>query len=232
MASSKQVKEFINKIAPVVQKYAKQYGYKVCSPIIAQACIESGYGLSSLSAKYYNYFGLKCGSSWRGKSVNLQTKEEYKAGTITTIRDNFRVYDSMDAGVKGYFDFISTNRYKNLKTATTPKQYLEYIKADGYATSSSYVADNMAIVTKYKLTQYDKDSNNTKDNSNYYAKYTGRSMELDKILKAIGVPAKYYGTYNKRKPIAKANGIDNYTGSYNQNIKLIDLAKKGKLKRV
>ena len=232
MASSKQVKEFINKIAPVIQKYAKQYGYKVCSPIIAQACMESGYGLSSLAYKYNNYFGLKCGSSWRGKSVNLQTKEEYKAGTITTIRDNFRVYDSMDAGVKGYFDFISTNRYKNLKTATTPKQYLEYIKADGYATSSSYVADNMAIVTKYKLTQYDKDSNNTKDNSNYYSKYTGRSMELDKILKAIGVPAKYYGTYNKRKAIAKANGIDNYTGSYSQNIKLIDLAKKGKLKKV
>ena len=90
----------------------------------------------------------------------------------------------------------------------------------------------MAIVSKYKLTQYDKATTNTKDNSNYYSKYTGRSMELDKILKAIGVPAKYYGTYNKRKPIAKANGIDNYTGSYSQNIKLIDLAKKGKLKKV
>ena len=74
MASSKQVKDFISKIAPVVQKYAKQYGYKVCSPIIAQACLESGYGLSSLASKYNNYFGLKCGSSWRGKSVNLQTK--------------------------------------------------------------------------------------------------------------------------------------------------------------
>lgn len=231
MASSKQVKDFISKIAPVVQKYAKQYGYNICSPIIAQACIESGYGLSSLSAKYYNYFGLKCGSSWRGKSVNLTTKEEYKAGTITTIKDNFRVYDSMDAGVKGYFDFISTNRYKNLKTATTPKQYLEYIKADGYATSYTYVADTMAIVNKYKLTQYDK-TTNTKEDSKYYAKYTGRSMELDKILKAIKVPAKYYGNYNKRKPIAKANGIDNYTGSYSQNIKLIDLAKKGKLKKV
>lgn len=231
MASSKQVKDFISKIAPVVQKYAKQYGYKVCSPIIAQACIESGYGLSSLSAKYYNYFGLKCGSSWRGKSVNLKTKEEYKAGTITTIRDNFRVYDSMDAGVKGYFDFISTNRYKNLKTATTPKLYLEYIKADGYATSSTYVSDTMAIVTKYNLTKYDKVTD-TKEDSKYYDKYTGRSMEIDKVLKAIKVPAKYYGNYNKRKLIAKANGIDNYTGSYSQNIKLIDLAKKGKLKKV
>lgn len=230
MATSKQIKVFINKIAPIVQKYAKQYGYKLSSPIIAQACLESGYGLSSLASKYNNYFGLKCGSSWRGKSVNLQTKEEYKAGTYTTIIDNFRVYDNMDAGVKGYFDFISTNRYKNLKTATTPKQYLEYIKADGYATSSSYVANTMDIVTKYNLTKYD--STKTTTNNKYYDKYAGRSMEIDKVLKAIGVPAKYYGNYTKRKPIAIANGIKDYVGSYHQNIKLINLAKNGKLIRV
>ena len=230
MATSKQIKAFINNIAPIVQKYAKQYGYKLSCPIIAQACIESGYGLSSLASKYNNYFGLKCGSSWRGKSVNLQTKEEYKAGTYTTIIDNFRVYDNMDAGVKGYFDFISTNRYKNLKTATTPKQYLEYIKADGYATSSSYVAKTMDIVIKYNLTKYD--STKTTTNNKYYDKYTGRSMEIDKVLKAIGVPAKYYGNYSKRKPVAKANGIKDYVGSYHQNIKLIDLAKSGKLIRV
>lgn len=230
MATSKQIKAFINNIAPIVQKYAKQYGYKLSSPIIAQACIESGYGLSSLASKYNNYFGLKCGSSWRGKSVNLQTKEEYKAGTYTTIIDNFRVYDNMDAGVKGYFDFISTNRYKNLKTATTPKQYLEYIRADGYATSSSYVANTMDIVIKYNLTKYD--STKTTTNNKYYDKYTGRSMEIDKVLKAIGVPAKYYGNYSKRKPVAKANGIKDYVGSYHQNIKLIDLAKSGKLIRV
>ena len=234
MASNKQIKDFISKIAPVIQKYSKKYGYKVCSPIIAQACLESGYGLSSLSAKYHNYFGLKCGSYWRGKSVNLSTKEEYKAGTLTTIRDNFRVYDSMDEGVKGYFEFISTARYSNLKTASTPREYLERIKADGYATSSTYVSSNMSLVTKYNLTKYDKTAttNNTETASKYYKKYTGRSMQIDKILKAIGVPAKYYGTYIKRKPVAKANGIDKYTGTYSENVKLIDLAKKGKLKKV
>lgn len=241
MATAKQVKEFIEEIAPIIQKYAKKYGYKVCSPIIAQACLESAYGTSSLAYKYHNYFGLKCGSYWRGKSVNLQTKEEYTAGTLTTIRDNFRVYDSMDAGVKGYFEFIATTRYKNLKTATTPKQYLELIKADGYATSSTYVNNNMSLVSKYNLTKYDKEKkeSGTKDNSDtttattkYYKKYTGRSMEIDKVFKAVGVPAKYFGNYTKRKTVAKKNNISNYVGSYEQNIKLINLAKNGKLKKV
>lgn len=156
MATEQQVREFINKVAPLVQKYAKEYGYKVASPIIAQACLESGYGLSSLSSVYNNHFGMKCGSAWQGKSVNMATKEEYQAGVITNIRDNFRVYDTFEAGVKGYFDFISTTRYANLKNADSAETYLATIKADGYATSNSYVANNMAIVLKYNLTEYDK----------------------------------------------------------------------------
>ena len=155
MATAAQAKQFIKEIAPIIQKYAKQYGYKVASPIIAQACIESAFGTSSLAYKYHNYHGMKCGSSWKGKSVNLSTKEEYTTGTLTSIKANFRVYDSMDEGVKGYFEFISAKRYSNLKGATTAKQFLELIKADGYATSSTYVNTNMSCINKYELTKYD-----------------------------------------------------------------------------
>lgn len=155
MATAAQAKQFIKEIAPIIQRYAKQYGYKVASPIIAQACIESAFGTSSLGFRYHNYFGMKCGSSWKGKSVNLATKEEYKPGTLTSIKANFRAYDSMDEGVNGYFVFISSKRYSNLKEATTPKEYLEMIKADGYATSSAYVNTNMSCISKYELTKYD-----------------------------------------------------------------------------
>ncbi len=156
MATPQEVEAFVNKIGPLIQAEAKARGYKVVSPIIAQACCESAFGLSSLGYKYNNYFGMKCGSSWKGKSVNLKTKEEYTAGVLTTIRDNFRVYDSMEEGVVGYFNFISTKRYANLKDAVNPRQYLEFIKADGYATSSSYVATNMNIINKYNLTRFDE----------------------------------------------------------------------------
>ena len=148
-------KEFIEKIAKCVKKYAYVYGIEVHSPIIAQAILESGWGKSRLASKYHNYFGLKCGSAWKGKSVNMATKEEYKVGTLTNIRDNFRVYDSMDAGVKGYFDFINTKRYANLKGVKSPKEYIKRIKADGYATSSRYVDNVMRVIRDNNLTRFD-----------------------------------------------------------------------------
>ena len=155
MASNAQCKKFIAEIAPIIQSVAKERGYNICSPVIAQACIESAYGTSSLGYKYHNYFGMKCGKNWKGASVNLSTKEEYTVGTLTTIKDNFRVYNNMPDGIRGYFDFISSTRYANLKSAITPKQYLERIKADGYATSSTYVNTNMNCINKWELTRYD-----------------------------------------------------------------------------
>ena len=155
MASSAQAKQFIEIIAPIIQEEAKKRGYLVCSPIIAQACIESGFNTSLLSKKFFNFFGMKCGSSWKGKSVNMKTKEEYSVGTLTTIRDNFRAYDSIEEGVCGYFDFISTKRYANLKTASTPEEYLTRIKNDGYATSSRYIQTNMDCIKKYSLDKWD-----------------------------------------------------------------------------
>lgn len=148
--------EFVEQIAEYVKKYASKYGIKVHSPIIAQAILESGWGKSVLASKYHNYFGLKCGSSWSGKSVNMTTKEEYKVGTLTNIRDNFRVYDSMEAGVKGYFVFINKKRYANLKGVTDPEIYVKNIKADGYATSSTYVANIMKVIRDNNLTRFDE----------------------------------------------------------------------------
>lgn len=154
MPSSAQQKEFINNIGYIIQEEARANGYKVCSPIIAQACLESNYGVSQLSARWFNFFGLKCGSAWRGPSVNLATKEEYNS-QLVNIRDNFRAFSSLEEGVKGYFSFISTKRYANLKTASSPKQYLEFIKSDGFATSSSYVASCMAVISRHDLERFD-----------------------------------------------------------------------------
>lgn len=156
MATFAQIMTFIKMIAPVIIAECAVRGYKYPSAIIAQACIESAYGTSSLGYKYHNYFGMKCGSSWKGKSVNLATKEEYSVGTLTAIRDNFRVYDSVEEGVRGYFEFISTKRYENLKQAASPRHYVELLKQDGYATSSTYVTTVNSVIIKYNLNQYDE----------------------------------------------------------------------------
>ena len=171
MATAKQVKHFIETISPYIVAYAKKYGYRFASPIIAMACLESAYGTSGL-AKYNNFFGMKCGSTWKGASVNMATKEEYTVGTLTDIRANFRAYSDMEAGVKGFFDFISAKRYANLKTATSPREFLEMIKADGYATSSTYVTSNMAVIEKMNLTAWDSYSPKDASTSIRYATVT------------------------------------------------------------
>ena len=188
---------FIQKVAEKVSKYAPLYGITVHSPIIAQAIIESGWGKSGLASKYHNYFGLKCGSSWKGKSVNMSTKEEYKVGTITNIRDNFRVFDDFDDGIRGYFEFINTSRYANLKGVKNPEEYVRRLKADGYATSSTYVNNIMRVIRDNKLTRFDGNG----DGDVKKEELTGKALSGKEIIDILArrVVAGDYGTGADRK---------------------------------
>lgn len=196
-------KEFIEVIAKYVIKYANDYGIKVHSPIIAQAILESGWGGSALASKYNNFFGLKCGGSWKGKSVNMATKEEYTVGTLTDIRANFRVYDSIEDGVKGYFEFINYSRYSNLKGVTNPEEYCRLIKADGYATSSTYVTNLMRVIRDNNLTRFDGTQENVeKENEDMVSgEIVGTQLTGAEIIELLAkeVIKGRYGNGNDRK---------------------------------
>lgn len=203
--------QFIKSIAEYVKKYASAYGIAVHSPIIAQAVLESGWGESKLASVYHNYFGLKCGTTWTGKSVNLSTMEEYTPGTLTQIKDNFRVYDNMEEGVKGYFDFIQLSRYQNLRGITDPEEYLKTIKADGYATSSKYVENTMRVVTQYDLTQYDVKGEESMGKTVSAVLAQARAWigknEADGTHKSI------IDVYNAHKPLARGYAVK-YTDAW------------------
>lgn len=164
MATQAQILKFIGDITPILQREAKRRGYKVVSPAIAQALQESlspksKSGLSQLAVKYHNYHGMKCGSYWLecGKpSVNMKTNEEYKVGTLTPITDFFRVYSDMESGLVGYYDFLDMKRYAKVRLTSTPKEYMEAIKAAGYCTSSTYIMNCLSKIGKYNLTRYDE----------------------------------------------------------------------------
>lgn len=157
-AAKEEQLKFIEMIANGVKKHGDKYRIYCYSAVIGQAILESGWGKSTLASKYNNFFGLKCGTLWTGKSVNMLTGEEYTPGTYTTISANFRAYDNMEEGVKGYFEFLFRNRtrYNNLIGETNPYRYLEKIKEDGYATSSRYVQNTYAVLVSENLTRFDK----------------------------------------------------------------------------
>ena len=151
--------EFIDQIAVYVKKVRCNFWYMRTQSNHAQAILESGWGKSKLAATYHNYFGLKCGTKWTGKSVNMNTQEEYEPGVLTTIADNFRVFDSMEEGVKGYFEFIQLSRYQNLKGITDPKTYLETI--------SRWLCDKFSI---------------TSDNMNWLNSTNLQSMTMKRVI--------------------------------------------------
>lgn len=169
--------QFIEEIAKNVKLYAPQYGIKVYSPIIAQACLESGYGTTELGVKANNFFGLKynpaqpnrCPSAGGQYYIKVGS-EQNPDGSYISATMLWQKFPSLQACVKGYFDFLNySSRYDNLKGITDPTKYLETIKADGYATSLNYVTNLKNVITKWNLTKYDvvEETSVSKENKNF-----------------------------------------------------------------
>lgn len=165
--------EFIESIARYIKKYAAAYNVCVFSPIIAQAILESDKGTSELAVNAHNYFGLKYRKGRCKTCVGVYHKvgsEQNPDGSYTSSAMEWCKFESMKDGVIGYFDFTNISNYSNLKGVTDPRQYLENIKADGYATSLKYVDNLMAVIERYDLTQYDKEE--TKMSNSSLVSYT------------------------------------------------------------
>lgn len=141
-------KYFIDKLKPIIEKYAN--GYYCVECILAQAILESAWGKSQLAKKYNNFFGMKTGRGWKGEKAELSTKEEID-GKLVTIKGSFRAYPDIESGIAGYFDFIKLKRYANLKEARNYVDYATKLKEDGWATSSGYTKNLINIVETYLL---------------------------------------------------------------------------------
>lgn len=151
---------FIDKIGPLCVKYAKKYGFKVASPAIAQACLESTYGTSS-KALHHNYFGLK----YRANRLTCNNGTFFEGGSEQNPDGSYRPvytqwfnFDTMEAGVEGYYQFINISNYNKVKDAGDPLTYLQEIKNAKYATSINYVQNVYNVITKWNLTKFDAGS--------------------------------------------------------------------------
>lgn len=215
-----EARKFIDRIAPMMREEATKRNYPIVSTAISQAIIEGAAGTSTLAKKpNFNHFGMKAGSTWHGKTVRLRTKEEYKHGVLTEIYADFRAYDSDLEGIKGYYDFLKYKRYENLHYAKDYRQYAEYLKKDGWATSSKYRDTLIKTVEKYGLIQWDNME------VVYYPRYTGGSGSIVMALDTLGIDS----SFGFRETIYNANYSDKYRGSEVQNNNLLILLKNGKL---
>lgn len=157
-------KEFIENVASLVIAENEYRGNPLFnSVVIAQACLETGYGKSSLMIKANAIFGIKVAKSWKGKVYNSKTKECYDGVTNVTIDACFRAYSSFADSISDYFDLICKNsRYKKAINSSSPEECIKAIKEGGYATDPKYVDSILKIIRSNKLEQYDRKEKESK----------------------------------------------------------------------
>lgn len=138
-------KQFIDSILPYAIKIGNAIGvpYKF---IIAQICLETGFGKSSLSKLYNNYGGIKAIGTQN--KVSLLTTE-CKGGVCKKVYQNFAVYPTIDAGINAQSKVYQNKYFKQyLNKTTDPLIYAKLLQSGTvkYATDFNYVNKISTII--------------------------------------------------------------------------------------
>ncbi len=145
--------DFIKKLAPGAQKVYKKYNV-LASLVIAQGCLESGFGSSGLSKQANNLFGIK--GTYNGKYVLMWTSEQDKKGNVTRIQAKFRKYPSYAESLADLGSlYTRLSRYKAVVGEKDYKKATAAVSKAGYATDIHYPSKLNSIIEKYNLTKYD-----------------------------------------------------------------------------
>jgi hypothetical protein len=115
---------------------------------LAQGCLESNNGNSTLATKGNNHFGIKC-HDWTGKKIHHDDDKRHEC---------FRSYPSAYESYMDHSKFLTTkSRYASL-FEISPHDYRGWakgLKAAGYATANNYATLLIRIIEENQLYQYD-----------------------------------------------------------------------------
>lgn len=146
------------------------------------------------------------------------------------LEENFdELRGSLDETERGYSDL--SGAVKDMQ-----KSYSSSIGSATAAVGAAAKAAAEAAAAAKKSTSKTKPvTKTTKKKTEYYTYKTKAGMNTStSIVDAMKVST---GNYDSKqtaatlKKVAAANGISNYSGTYNQNVKLLSLMKQGKLKK-
>ncbi len=115
---------------------------------LAQGCLESNNGNSTLANRGNNHFGIKC-HDWTGKKIYHDDDKRHEC---------FRSYPSAYDSYMDHSQFLTTkSRYASL-FEISPHDYRGWakgLKAAGYATANNYATLLIRIIEENQLYQYD-----------------------------------------------------------------------------
>ena len=155
------------------------------SVVIAQCCLETGYGLGNDSTelvKRNNLLGMKTDlingtwkkyTVWNGETFSKKTPEYYN-GQLTYITDSFRVYTDYENCIRDYEMFllhVQNNqgyKYNSIAGMTDTAKIIHIIRVGqngtgGYCTDPNYETKILKLIKENDLEVYDKLARGGKD---------------------------------------------------------------------
>lgn len=130
------------------------------SIILAQGLLESASGLSEVSQKANNHFGIKCADQWTGATFRKKDDDRDAAGAL--VESCFRRYKNVAESYADHGDFIRKYpRYESLfrLDRTDYKSWARGLQSAGYATSTAYSRRLIEVIERFQLYQYDRAGN-------------------------------------------------------------------------
>ncbi len=175
--------EYIQTYSELAMREMSRVGIPA-SITLAQGCLESNNGNSTLAVRGNNHFGIKC-HDWEGKKIYHDDDKRNEC---------FRSYASAYESYKDHSHFLTTkNRYASL-FELNPHDYRSWAKGlrkAGYATANNYATLLIRIIEENELYKYD---------------LLVLEGELDEYIDSLGVQEVH--TYESDRSILLNNNIE------------------------
>lgn len=141
------VDQFIQAVSGGAFEVSKRYGLNPWVTM-AQSALETGWGKH---APGNMFFGIKAGSSWKGKTQLLWTTE-FLNGKYVKVQSLFRAYNTPAESFEDYAKLITSRSWfkSALQYANDELRYITEIQKGGYATDPNYISKIMNIVGTLK----------------------------------------------------------------------------------
>jgi len=145
----RQPREFVAELLPHARKIAQETGIPE-RLMIAQAALETGWGKHQIRdrnhAPSFNLFGIKAGSSWLGRVVEVMTTE-YIDGRPQKLREKFRAYASYEEAFRDYANLLQNHsRYAPVVKSRSATAFAWGLQQAGYATDPHYARKLINII--------------------------------------------------------------------------------------
>lgn len=158
VSANEMADKYINEYSPIAESEMMRVGIPA-SIKLAQGLLESNWGRSTLATKANNHFGIKCGSSWKGKEMYREDDDYSSSGKL--MQSCFRAYDSAFESYMAHSEFLLRKRYAAMFELSTLdyKGWAHGLKNAGYATDPNYPKKLIQIIEKYELYKFDSEMN-------------------------------------------------------------------------